>query len=161
MQNIELRFADETDAKELLELITELAVYENLSELVTANEQILISALFKNKRAKSLLAEVDGRVVGYAIFFYSFSTFLGKGGIYIEDVFVKPDFRGMGIGKLFFKKIASLAIEDDCKRLEWSCLDWNKPSIDFYLSLGAEQMNEWTTYRLSGDKLNDLANGCF
>jgi GNAT superfamily N-acetyltransferase len=99
----------------------------------------------------------DGKEVGFALFFHNFSTFLGRAGIYLEDLYVKPEYRGKGYGKGLLKQLAKIAVERGCGRLEWWCLDWNQPSIDFYLSLGAEPMNDWTVYRFAGDRLNKLA----
>ena len=114
-------------------------------------------SLFDQKKAEVIFALENGVEVGFALFFHNFSTFLGRAGIYLEDLFVKPEFRGKGYGKSLLKKLAQIAVERGCGRLEWWCLDWNKPSIDFYLSLGAEPMNEWTTYRIAGDTLKQLA----
>lgn len=101
---------------------------------------------------------VAGQEIGYALFFHNFSTFLGRAGLYLEDLFIRPQYRGIGYGKALLKKIASVAVERKCGRLEWWCLDWNKPSIDFYLSLGAQPMSEWTSYRVTGDTLKNLAD---
>ena len=109
------------------------------------------------KCAQVLLGDVDGTPVGFALFFQNFSTFLGRAGIYLEDLYVRPEYRGCGYGKLILKKLARIAVEQGCGRLEWWCLDSNKPSVDFYLSLHAQPMNDWTVYRLSGNTLNDLA----
>ena len=104
-----------------------------------------------------LLAVVDGKVVGFALFFHNFSTFLGRAGIYLEDLYVEPEYRGQGIGTAFFNKLAQIAVDRGCGRLDWSCLDWNTPSIDFYRSLGAEALDDWTVYRLSGETLTRMA----
>ena len=103
----------------------------------------------------------DGKEVGFALFFHNFSTFLGRAGIYLEDLFVKPEYRGRGYGKGLIRELARITVERGCGRLEWCCLDWNKPSIDFYLSLGATPMDIWTTYRLTGDALSSFAKGGF
>ena len=145
------------DLPAILQFIRDLAVYEKLEHEVTATEAILRRNLFEKPTAECVFAEIDGHKVGIAIFFHSFSTFLGKPGIYLEDLFVKPEARGKGAGKALLKYLAKLAIERDCGRLEWAVLDWNKPSIDFYLKLGAKPMDEWTTYRMTGESLRRLA----
>ena len=104
-----------------------------------------------------LFAVKDGKEIGFALFFHNFSTFLGRAGLYLEDLFVLPEYRGQGCGKAILKKLASIALERGCGRLEWWCLDWNRPSIDFYLSLGAQPMSDWTVYRVAGNALTDLA----
>ena len=151
------RCAQEQDTALILEFIKNLADYEKMLNQVTATEEILKEWLFIKQKAEVLFAVADGKEVGFALFFYNFSTFLGKAGLYIEDLFVRPEYRGRGIGKAIFKQLAQTAVERGCGRLEWWCLDWNKPSIDFYLSMGAEPMNDWTVYRISGDTLTDLA----
>lgn len=153
---MEIKFAERKDVPVILELIKELASYEKMSDQVAADEKTLETWLFDKKTAEVLLAFEDGKAVGYALFFHNFSTFLGKAGIYLEDLFVKPEFRGKKIGKSLLKKVASIAVERGCGRLEWSCLDWNEPSINFYLSLDAEPMHGWTTYRLTGETLQNL-----
>ena len=128
-----------------------------MSEQVVATEQLLEDWLFDKRVAEVLFAVIEDKEVGFALFFHNYSTFLGKGGIYLEDLFVKKEYRGQGIGKALFAELARITIERECGRLEWWCLDWNKPSIDFYLSKGAEPMDEWTVYRLTGDELRELA----
>ena len=152
-----MRFADENDLALLLDFIKQLATYENMLDEVVATEELLREWLFVRKVAEVIFIMEDDAEVGFALFFHNFSTFLGKAGIYLEDLFVKPEYRGKGYGKALIKKLASIAIERGCGRLEWSCLDWNQPSIDFYLSLGAEAMDEWTVYRVAGDTLANLA----
>lgn len=151
------RKAEESDVGLVLKFIRDLADYENMSDDVVATEELLKEWLFDKRIAEVMIAASDGTEVGFALFFHNFSTFLGRAGIYLEDLYVRPEFRGMGYGKAIFRELAGLAVERGCGRLEWSCLDWNQPSIDFYLSLGARQMNDWTVYRLSGDTLSDLA----
>jgi GNAT superfamily N-acetyltransferase len=124
---------------------------------VVADESTLEEWIFDKQKAEVIFALEGDKEIGYALFFHNFSTFLGRAGIYLEDIYVKPEYRGRGYGKAILKKIASIAVERGCGRLEWCCLDWNKPSIDFYLSLGAEPLDEWTIYRLSGEKLTKLA----
>jgi GNAT superfamily N-acetyltransferase len=157
MKHFNIRMATEKDVPVILNFINELAVYENLEHEVVATEEILKESLFTSKAAEVLIGEEDGKPVGFALFFHNFSTFLGKPGIYLEDLFVLKEARGNGYGKQLLKALASLAVERDCGRLEWSCLDWNKPSIDFYKSLGAVPMEEWTVYRLTGETLKNFA----
>lgn len=157
MQNLTFRYATREDVSLILKFIRELAEYENMLDEVVATEDILREWIFDNKKAEVIFAVVDGVEVGFALFFHNFSTFLGRAGIYLEDLYVMPKYRGVGIGKALLKKLASITVERGCGRLEWVCLDWNQPSIDFYLSLGAKQMNDWTVYRLTGEHLNNLA----
>ena len=157
MKNTEIRFATERDIALILDFIKDLAEYEKMSDLVVADETMLREWIFEKKKAEVIFAMEDGKEVGFALFFHNFSTFLGRAGIYLEDLYVKPDYRGHGHGKALIKKLAAIACERGCGRLEWSCLDWNTPSIDFYLSLGAQQMNEWTVYRFEGESLTALA----
>ena len=159
MNTTEIRFADARDTALILEFIRALAAYEKMSDLVVADEALLREWIFEKKKAEVLFAMEDGREVGFALFFHNFSTFLGRAGIYLEDLFVLPEYRGHGHGTALIRALARIAVERGCGRLEWSCLDWNKPSIDFYLSLGAEPMDEWTVYRFAGEKLTALAEG--
>lgn len=152
-----IREAREEDSKDILALIIELAAYEKMENLVVATEEIIKDSLFQQGVAKALIAEYDGRPIGYAIYFFNFSTFTGRAGIYLEDIYVKPEFRGKGYGKALFGEIAKEALKRGCPRLEWSCLNWNKPSITFYESLGAKYMEEWRTYRLTGENIRKLA----
>ncbi len=154
---INIRFARPGDEGIILGFIKGLADYENMSDDVVATEELLSEWIFEKQKAEVLFAQVDGKEVGIALFFHSFSTFLGRAGIYLEDLFVLPEYRGRGCGKALLKKLAQITVERGCGRLEWACLDWNKPSIDFYLSLGAKPMEEWTTYRLTGETLKKLA----
>ena len=157
MGKFNFRYANEKDAGLILEFIRELAKYENMLDEVVATEELLREWIFEKKKAEVIFALEDEKEVGFALFFHNFSTFLGRAGIYLEDLFVKPEYRGKGYGKGLLKKLAQIAKERGCGRLEWWCLDWNKPSIDFYLSLGAEPMDEWTTYRIAGETLEKLA----
>ena len=157
MGEISIRRAADEDVDTILGFIRELAVYEKMQDEVVATEEMLREWLFEKKIAEVLLAELDGKEVGFALFFHNFSTFLGRGGIYLEDLYVKPEYRGKGVGKALLKKLARITVERDCGRLEWCCLDWNRSSIDFYLSMGAKPMDEWTTYRLTGDTLREFA----
>ena len=151
------RFAQKQDAALILDFIRALAQYEHLESEVTATEALLTEWIFEKKKAEVLFAVLDGREIGFALFFHNFSTFLGRAGLYLEDLFVKPEYRGKGYGKAILKKLAAIAVERGCGRLEWSCLDWNTPSIDFYRALGAVPMDEWTVYRVTGETLKKLA----
>ena len=157
MNGLTFRFADENDIEKILFFIKQLAEYEKMLDQVVATPQLLKEWIFDKKKAEVLFAVEGGKEIGFALFFHNFSTFLGRAGIYLEDLYVCPEHRGKGYGKAILKKLAGIAVERRCGRLEWWCLDWNKPSIDFYLSLGAEQMKDWTTYRLAGQKLKELA----
>ena len=154
-----IRFATEADVATILKFIKSLAEYEKVLDEVIATEDLLREWLFEKKKAEVIFAVVDGKEVGFALFFHNFSTFLGRAGVYLEDLFVLPEYRGFGYGKALLQKLAQIALERGCGRLEWWCLDWNQPSIDFYRSLGAEPMSEWTTYRLTGETLEAMANG--
>lgn len=149
----QFRNATENDCALILEFIKGLAEYEKMSDDVVATEDLLREWIFEKQKAEVIFALENGHEVGFALFFHNFSTFVGRAGIYLEDLFVKPEYRKRGHGKALILELARIANERGCGRMEWSCLDWNQPSIDFYLSLGAKPMNEWTTYRLSGDAL--------
>lgn len=155
--NLTFRFAERSDVATILQFITALADYENMLDEVIADEALLEEWIFDKQKAEVIFAVADGKEVGFALFFHNFSTFLGRAGIYLEDLFMLPEYRGQGYGKALLKRLAAIAVERQCGRLEWSCLDWNQPSIDFYLSLGAEPLSEWTTYRVTGSTLLDLA----
>ena len=157
MNHFTIRYAEEKDVSIILSFITELAIYENMLEDVVATEELLHEWIFEKKKAEVIFALEDGIEVGFALFFHNFSTFLGRAGIYLEDLFVKPEYRGKGYGKGLLKKLAQIAVERGCGRLEWWCLDWNKPSINFYLKNGAVAMDEWTVYRVTGENLIKLA----
>lgn len=155
-----IRFADAADTPVILRFIRALAEYEKLEHECLADEASLRAQLFGPRPyAEVLLIEEDGAAHGFALFFHNFSTFLAKPGIYLEDLFVDPAQRGKGYGKALLAKLAGIAVERGCGRLEWSVLDWNKPSIDFYLFLGARPMDEWTVYRLDGPALEKLGGG--
>ncbi|WP_256864618.1 GNAT family N-acetyltransferase [Marinilactibacillus piezotolerans] len=156
-KEVTTRFAVREDIPLIMKFINELAVYEKMSDQVIATEQLLEEQLFDKGNAEVLFAVVDQQEVGFALFFQNFSTFLGRSGIYLEDLYVDPIYRGNGYGKHLLKQLASIAVERGCGRLEWVCLDWNKPSIDFYLSLGAQPMKDWTIYRVAGETLHHLA----
>ena len=157
MTKPEFRFAERKDTALILQFIKDLAEYEKMADQVVATSAMLEEEIFEKKRAEVLFVMEDGCEVGFALFFHNFSTFLGRAGLYLEDLFVLPEYRGKGYGKATLKKLAQIAVERGCGRFEWWCLDWNKPSIDFYLSLGAVPMSEWTTYRVTGDALVTLA----
>ncbi|MDR1908668.1 MAG: GNAT family N-acetyltransferase [Spirochaetaceae bacterium] len=154
-----IREAREGDIPLILELIRALADYEHLLDRVEATEEGLRRCLFQEHFAEALIAEWEGAPAGFALFFHTFSTFVGKPGIYIEDIFVKPEFRGRGLGKALFVRIGGIAAERGCGRLEWACLNWNEPAIRFYRSRGGAALDEWTTFRMSGEGLARLGEG--
>ncbi len=151
------RFATENDCALILHFIRDLAEYEKMADQVVASEELLREWIFEKQKAEVLFVCEEGKELGFALFFHNFSTFLGRAGIYLEDLFVLQEYRGKGYGKALLKKLAQIAVERGCGRLEWSCLDWNSPSIDFYRSLGAIPMDDWTTYRLTGETLKKLS----
>ncbi len=153
-----IRYASESDSSLILTFIRALADYEKLSDQVVATEEGLRGWIFEKRKAEVLFVCEDGREVGFALFFHNFSTFLGRSGIYLEDLFVLPEYRGRGYGKALIRELARVTVKRGCGRLEWSCLDWNRPGIDFYLSLGAVPMEGWTVYRLTGDTLRNSAD---
>ena len=155
--SLEFRNAERKDAALILKFVRELAEYEKMLDEVVADEAMLEEWIFDRQKAEVIFAMEGEKEIGFALYFHNFSTFLGRAGIYLEDLYVKPEYRGKGYGRAILKKLASIAVERGCGRLEWSCLDWNKPSIDFYLSLGAEPMSEWTVYRAAGETLTNLA----
>ena len=126
--------------------------------MVVATEEVLYDSLFVQKKAEVIVGEYDGKPVGFALFFHNFSTFLGKSGIYLEDLYIKPEMRGKGLGKIMLSFLAKLAVKRNCGRFEWWCIDWNEPSIKFYKNMGAKQMDEWTVYRVDDVALRNLAN---
>ncbi|MEO6227017.1 MAG: GNAT family N-acetyltransferase [Thermomonas sp.] len=155
---VRLRFAKQGDAALVLAFIQELAEYEQLPDDVEADAEMLADTLFgEMPDAEVVIAEVEGAPAGFALFFHNYSTFLGRRGLHLEDLFVRPAFRGKGIGRVLMTYLAKLAVERGCGRFEWSVLDWNTPAIDFYRSLGARGMDEWTAQRVSGPALHALA----
>lgn len=154
----EIRKATQKDVKLILDFIKKLADYEKMANEVVADEKLINEWLFERKIAEVIFALEDDKEVGFALYFHNFSTFLGRAGIYLEDLFVLPEKRGKGYGKLLLKTLAKIAIERGCGRLEWCCLDWNTPSIEFYQSLGAKIMQEWKVFRLTGRSLEQLAD---
>lgn len=157
MRDFMIRQAERKDCPVILSFIKALAEYENMLDDVIADEALLEEWIFDKQKAEVIFAVADGKEVGFALFFHNFSTFLGRAGIYLEDLFVLPEYRGNGYGKALLKRLAEITVERGCGRLEWSCLDWNQPSIDFYLSLGARRMDDWTMYRLTGEVLEKFA----
>ncbi|MDY4787875.1 MAG: GNAT family N-acetyltransferase [Bacilli bacterium] len=156
-QELSFRFAKRNDVSLILKFIKELADYEKLLDEVVADEKTLEEWLFDKEKAEVIFATINNQEIGFALFFHNFSTFLGRSGIYLEDLYIRKEYRGRGYGKALFKELARIAVTRKCGRLEWWCLDWNKSSIDFYLSLGAIPMDEWTVYRITGDTLQNLA----
>lgn len=156
---VTIRFATKEDVPIILAFIKELAVYEKLLDEVVATEALLEKYLFEEQKAEVILGDVAGRPVTFALFFTNFSTFLGKPGLYLEDLYVKQEYRGYGLGKQMLAFLANLALERGYGRLEWWVLDWNEPSIAFYKQLGAIPMDEWTTFRVTEDKLALVAKG--
>ena len=157
MHEMTFRTATEQDCPLILRFIRGIAAYEKLLDEVVATEELLQEWIFGKQKAEVLFVCEDGKEVGFALFFHNFSTFMGRAGLYLEDIFVWPEYRGRGYGKALFRKVAGIAVERGCGRMEWVCLDWNKPSIDFYLSMEARPMDEWTIYRLAGKTLADAA----
>ena len=156
--SLSIRSATPADISLIGQFIRDLAEYEKLAHEVRFDEAVMAQKLFGPRPfAEVLIGEIDGTPQGFALFFHNFSTFEGRPGIYLEDLFVRPDARGSGLGKALLGKLAALAVERDCARLEWSVLDWNTPAIDFYKALGARPMDEWTVYRVDGDALMGLA----
>ncbi len=151
------RTAIREDVPLIYQMICDLALYENLLNEVVCDEATLEDWLFERHRAEVIFAMVEDKEVGFALFFHNFSTFLGRSGLYLEDLYVMPDYRHQGIGTAMFKELARIALARECGRMEWWCLDWNQASINFYKGLGAEAMEDWTVYRLSGDTLHHLA----
>jgi GNAT superfamily N-acetyltransferase len=153
-----IRFANRSDAPLILEFIKELAEYENMSSDVVATSEALEHTLFEQKAAEVIIGEYQNQPIAFALFFHNYSTFRGQPGIYLEDIFVRPQARGKGFGKMMLSFLAKLAVERKCGRLEWACLDWNEPSIQFYKKMGAIPLDEWMVFRLHNEALKDLAN---
>lgn len=153
----QFRTATPNDVPLILYFIKELAVYEKMLDEVVATEEILTEWIFNKHSAEVIFVLHEGNEVGFALYFHNFSTFVGRAGLYLEDLYVMPEYRGMGYGKGLLRRLAQIAVERGCGRMEWVCLDWNKPSIDFYRSLGAQPMDDWTIYRLAGESLKQMA----
>ena len=157
IEGFSIRYAGEEDTKLILHFIRELAEYEKRLDDVVATEELLHEWLFVHHKAEVIIGEFQGEPIGFALFFHNFSTFLGRAGIYLEDLYIQPEYRGRGMGKTMLLYLTKIAVDRGCGRVDWSCLDWNTPAIDFYISLGAEDLSEWTGYRVSGDTLDELA----
>lgn len=157
INDFKIRFAERKDTALILEFIKGLAEYEQMLDDVIATVELMDKNLFDRKLAQVIIGEYHNEPVAFALFFHNFSTFLGKGGIYLEDLYVLPHMRDKGFGKTMISYLAKLTLERECGRLEWACLDWNEPSINFYKSLGATSMDEWTTYRATGQSLENMA----
>lgn len=157
LDDFKLRFAEIKDVSLILKFIRELADYEKMLHEVVATEEVLIESLFERKMAEVIIGEYKDKPVAFALFFHNFSTFLGRPGIYLEDLYVKPEMRGKGMGKIMLSYLAKLSVESKGGRLEWGCFDWNEPSIRFYKQMGAVPMDEWTVFRVHDDALDKLA----
>ena len=157
MPNFTIRPALETEAGLILEFIKKLAIYEKCSDEVVADEATIYNSIFVEKAAEVVFAEEDGLVIGFALFFHNFSTFVGRKGLYLEDLFIIPEKRGLGYGKAILKYLANIAVERNCGRMEWICLDWNAPSLAFYRSIGAIPMDEWTVQRMNENLVKKFA----
>lgn len=157
LDKFKIRYAKEEDVGLILEFIRELADYEEMLDLVEATEDILRESLFEEKHGEVIIGEYEDKPVAFALFFHNFSTFVGRPGLYLEDLFVKPAYRGKGIGKILLAFLAKIAVDRRCGRFEWWCLDWNEPSIEFYKKMGAVAMDEWTVFRVDDKALMDLA----
>ena len=157
MPNFTIRPAKETEAGLILEFIKKLAAYEKCSDEVVADEATIYNSIFVEKAAEVVFAEEDGVVIGFALFFHNFSTFVGRKGLYLEDLFIIPGKRGLGYGKAILKYLANIAVERNCGRMEWICLDWNAPSLAFYRSIGAIPMDEWTVQRMHENVVKGFA----
>jgi GNAT superfamily N-acetyltransferase len=159
INSLTVRCATDADAEIIFSFINDLAIYEKAPHEVVTNVADIRKTLFgDSSHTYALIAEIDDNAVGYAVYFFSYSTWLGKSGIYLEDLYVSPASRGVGAGKALLKEITKIAVDNNCGRVEWSVLDWNKPAIDFYQSFGANPQDEWTVFRLTGDALSKFAN---
>ena len=158
MSQIEIRKASAEDAGLILRFITDLAIYEKAGDAVSATESDIKQTLFgEGSTTRAVICEIDRQAAGFAVYFFNYSTWLGKHGLYLEDLYISPQFRGTGAGKALLVHLAKIAVSNQCGRLEWSVIDWNEPAIEFYKSLGAEPQPEWVPYRLTGQALTDLA----
>ena len=156
MKGLKFKIATEQDIPVILDFIKQIAIYEKMLDKVSATEESLKESIFDNNRAEALLIEFNNEVIGYIIYFFNFSTFVGREGLYLEDLYIKPEYRGNGIGKKSFELLVNIAKENKCERLEWTCLDWNEPSLKFYKSIGAKQMNEWIIHRLDKEAIEKI-----
>lgn len=157
INKIKFRKTTEKDIPVILDFIKQIAIYEKMLDKVVATEESLKESIFNNNRAEALLIEFNNEVIGYIIYFFNFSTFIGREGLYLEDLYIKPEYRGNGIGKKSFEVLVNIAKEYKCERLEWVCLDWNQPSLKFYNSIGAKQMNEWIIHRLDKEAIDKIS----
>lgn len=158
VEDFKIRYATEDDAELILQFIKDLAEYEEMLDEVVATKEILTESLFVKKQAEVIIGEYKGEPAAFSLYFHNFSTFLGKANLYLEDLFVKPEYRGKGLGKAMLACLGKIAVERDCGRLDWWCLDWNQSSIDFYKQMGAKPMSDWTVYRVEGNNLFELAD---
>ena len=158
MKGLKFKIATEQDIPVILDFIKQIAIYEKMLDKVSATEESLKESIFDNNRAEALLIEFNNEVIGYIIYFFNFSTFVGREGLYLEDLYIKPESRGNGIGKKSFELLVNIAKENKCERLEWTCLDWNEPSLKFYKSIGAKQMNEWIIHRLDKEAIDKITD---
>lgn len=158
IDGFKLRESEPCDVPLIFNLIKEIATYEEMIDEVVATEDSIRESIFEKKESEVLIVEYEDKAIGYVLYFFNYSTFIGRSGFYLEDIYIKEEFRGRGFGKEIFKIIAGIAAKKGCKRMEWSCLNWNEPSIKFYKSLGAVPMSEWTVYRLTEDKIKEVAN---
>jgi GNAT superfamily N-acetyltransferase len=157
MEKIQFKTTTEKDIPVILDFIKQIAIYEEMLDKVTATEESLKESIFDNNRAEALLIELDNEAIGYIVYFFNYSTFIGREGLYIEDLYIKPEYRGQGLGKRCFEFLVKIAKEHKCQRVEWTCLDWNEPSLKFYKSIGAKQMNEWIIHRLDKEAIDRIS----
>ncbi|WP_160685847.1 GNAT family N-acetyltransferase [Clostridium sp. C2-6-12] len=149
--------ATDKDVPVILAFIKQIATYEKMLDKVIATEESLKESIFENNRAEALLIELDKKVIGYIVYFFNYSTFVGREGLYIEDIYIKPEYRGQGLGKICFEFLVRIAKKHKCQRVEWTCLDWNEPSLKFYKNIGAKQMNEWIIHRLDKEEIDRIS----
>ena len=157
INGLKFKRTTEKDSAVILDFIKQIAIYEKMLDKVIATEQSIKESIFDNNRAEALLIEFNNEIIGYIIYFFNFSTFVGKEGIYLEDLYLKPEYRGNGIGKKSFELLAQIAKEHKCERIEWTCLNWNEPSLKFYKSIGAKQMDEWIIHRLDKESIDKIS----
>lgn len=158
IKELKIRYAVEEDIPVILDFIKKIAIYENMLDQVLGTEESLKETIFENNRAEVLLMEFNNKFMGYVIYFFNFSTFIGRAGIYVEDLYINEEYRGKGIGKEVFKILAHIAKKNKCERIEWTCLDWNEPSLKFYKSIGAKKNSEWILHRLDKEGIDKIYN---
>lgn len=158
IKGLKIRHALEEDIPVILDFIKQIAIYENILDQVVATEESLKKSIFEDNRAKVLLMEFNDETIGYITYFFNFSTFLGRAGIYVEDIYINKKYRGMGIGKQAFNTLVHIAKENECERIEWTCLEWNEPSLNFYKSIGAKKNTEWILHRLDKQGIDKIYN---